>query len=252
MMDLREAILQHNKSELTTEQFTEIVRENQKAGVFWVPQNKNQSRFGFLHHYLTPKGGFFQGTLKKHILRAIDKAHTKGITDTDIRYLSIAINTIHFSWRTMYDRDAFVYLDPRLKELDTYFKSYVGSHLKDECPYTHEFMFKTIDLILGMAKEDTYYRARLMDFAYQFRKVYPNRDIPISFDTFEQFTREYIATKFQNAFPYKHNFMTQLVDIMVSTSKQNDIVLNLINDYRLHFPDMLLAPMEIDNINRWH
>ena len=250
-MELTEAIRMHDAGELTTGQFTEIVKENQQKGIFWVPKGKNESRFGFLHHHVFDiKGQFFQNTLKKHILKVIDRMHSDGLTESDINHLRIAITTIHFSWRKLYDRDAFVYSDPRLKALNTYLKSYISSHISDELPYNHDLLFKIVDISLGMAKEDSYYRARLVDFADVFRKAHPDLNEYCDIHTISQAIRSYLGVNFVE--PRKNHFMNQIVDILLGKSTPNTLITDFIDNYRKTFPDMLIAPGERDNINRWH
>ncbi len=252
-MELQEAIKEHDRGAITTEQFTSIVKENQENGVFWVPTGKNQSRFGFIHHHVfTSKGRFFQNILKKHILREIDKVHSAGLNNSDITHLRLAVSTIHFSWRRGYDKDAFVYADPRLKALDKYLKEYISSNLVDEYPHDHDFLFKLVDITLGLAKEDSYYRSRLVDFADEFRKTYPDTKIYVDLQTIDQFIREYIITNFHESYPYKHDFMNKIVDIIMLNSKGTTLLTDFMDDYRKTFPDMLIAPAEKDNILRWH
>lgn len=254
-MQLAEAIKQHDNRAITTEQFTEIVKEHQKQGTFWVPIGKNQSRFGFLHNLFSEKGQFFQNTLKRHILQEINRIHNSGLKDTDLKHLYTAITTIHFSWRRFYDKDAFVYADPRLKAIEAYLKSYISKTISDTHPHNHDFIFKTIDIILGLAKEDVYYRARLIDIANTFKKTYPDTNKPCNLSDIEQFLRGYILTNFTDAgypHPYKSRFMSKLVDIIIFNSNNSSLLIDFIDNYRKNFPDMLLAPGEIDNIRRWH
>ncbi len=250
-MELTEAIRMHDAGELTTDQFTEIVKENQQRGIFWIPNGKNESRFGFLHHHVFDiKGQFFQNTLKKHILKVIDRIHSGGLAESDINHLRIAITTIHFSWRRLYDKDAFVYSDPRLKALDKYLKSYIASHIADEVPYNHELLFKIVDISLGMAKEDSYYRARLVDFADSFRKAHPDLGEYCDIGTISQSIRNYLNMNFIEQ--RKNQFMRQLVDVVIGKSGSNTMITDFVDDYRKKFPDMLIAPGERDNILRWH
>lgn len=249
-MDLEQAIKEHDNGTLTTDKFTKIVRENQLAGTFWIPKGKNQSRFGFLHHHIfDAKGRFFQNTLKKHIQREIDAVHDSGFSESNLNHLRIAVTTIHFSWRRLYDRDAFVYSDPRLKALDTYLKSYISKNLVDEMLCNHDFLFKIIDIVLGLAKEDSYYRSRLMDFADTFRKAYPDKTISCDLSALDKFTRDYININFTE--PRKNKFMNDIIDILLNL-KKNTIITEFVDNYRKTFPDMLIAPGEIDNVKRWH
>ncbi len=252
-MELQEAIEQHDIGAITTEQFTNIVKENQEKGIFWVPTGKNQSRFGFIHHHVfTSKGRFFQNILKKHILGEIDKVHKNGLNESNLNHLRIAVNTIHFSMRRMYDKDAFVYSDPRLNALDKYLKEYVSTNIIDEYSYDHDFLFKLVDISLGLAKEDSYYRSRLVDFADKFRKTYPDKKVCVDLRAIEAFIREYIVLNFHDSYPYKHDFMNKIVDIIIRNAKESTLITDFVDNYRKTFPDMLIAPAEKDNINRWH
>jgi len=108
------------------------------------PEGKNDSRnsptYNCYHH---PKGKFFQTIIKKGILKVIDLIHSQLINE--------------------YDKDAFDYNDKRLVAIDMFLRRYVDVNFQDAKPYKSEFMTKIIDIVLALAKEDIYYRARLFD-----------------------------------------------------------------------------------------
>jgi len=248
-MDLQEAIQAHDNGSITTDQFTEIVRDNQKRGIFWIPSGKNQSRFGFLHHHIfTKKGQFLQNVLKKYILREIDRIHTTGLKKEDISHLQTAINTIHFSWKHFYDKDAFIYADPRLSVLDLYLKANIIYVITKE---NQEMVCKTIDIVLGIAKEDVYYRARLFNYINLLKEL-PLKNTSIDIRTIDLFTREYINTYFHDEYPRKHDFMNKLVDILITESKKNFHSIDMLNIFIQNFPFISLAPGEKYNITRWY
>ncbi len=252
-MELKEAISMHDTGLLSTDQFTEIVKENQQKGIFWVPLGKNQSRFGFLyHHAFHQKGRFFQNTLKKQILREINSIHASGITENNIGHIRTLVSTVHFSWRKLYDKNAFVYSDPRLIKLDSFIKKYISTNLENEPPLDHDFLFKVVDIALGIAKEDTYYRARLIDFLNTFRITHSDPTVKCEISEIELDIRNYITVNFQNVYPYKHEFMNQIVDIILGVFEDKEVIVDFVGTYRKTFPEMLIAPGEVDNIRRWH
>jgi len=252
-MDLKDAIPAYDNGILSVAQFTEIVRENQQNGIFWIPNGKNESRFGFTHHHIfTIRGRFFQDRLKKYILKSIENIHKSDLTRTDLRLLHISVNLIHFSWKRIYDKDAFQYSDPRLNSLDAFIKGFISTEIENQYPYDHKFMFKLVDIGLGIAYEDNYYRSRMIDFADTFRKAYTDKSKAVSLKEVEKFTRDYITNNFKHCYPYKHDFMNKIVDILLNIFEDKMILTDFVQKYRIEFPDMLIAPAEKDNLRRWN
>lgn len=103
------------------------------------PEGNNQSRNGFIYNPIFhPKGQFFQNIVKKAILKAIDFAHGSIVRD--------------------YDRDAYVYEDSRLQELNVYFRNSIDEGFRINTEYTTDFLNKIADIILFLMKEDIRYR----------------------------------------------------------------------------------------------
>lgn len=157
-----DALKKYNHKEINTDELGEIVKKEGAQLSFWnrekdrhpaYPENDNRSRTGFLFDpYRHEKGKFFQHVTKKAILRAIYFAH-KAMTKH-------------------YDKDAYVYDDPRLNALNDFLHAYMDTHFADE--YTHDFMPKVVDIILGLMKEDIRYRARFLDLLTELGKMYPD------------------------------------------------------------------------------
>lgn len=159
---INEALKRYEKKEISADELGRIVKEEGANISFWnrdedrhpaYLKGDNRSRTGFLFNpYHHEKGKFFQHVTKKAILRAIDFAH-KAMTKH-------------------YDVDAYVYDDPRLNALNDFLHAYMDIHFADE--YTHSFMPKVVDIILGLSKEDIRYRVRFLDLINKIIKFYPN------------------------------------------------------------------------------
>ncbi|KCZ71589.1 hypothetical protein ANME2D_02324 [Candidatus Methanoperedens nitroreducens] len=177
MLNIQEAIEKYNKGEVSIEDLSKIVQENGQQIVFWNPASErnpkylegdNSSRDGFIYNpYHHVRGKFFQDVIKKAILKAIDFAHSAMVKH--------------------YDQDAYRYDDLRLAELEKFTKEYIRANFHDSYPYKHDFMMKLVDVVLGLAKEDIYYRARMLDFIQKFRRGFPEMAIsPTENDNIER------------------------------------------------------------------
>lgn len=104
----------------------------------------NQSRNGFLHNCNnTSLGKFFQYTVKKGIESVIFRLHDKDIP--------------------RYDKQAYVYDDPRLQKLDTIISAVINESINDaDCKRKREILHACKDICLFMLKEDIYYRPRVL------------------------------------------------------------------------------------------
>lgn len=164
---LGSAIAKYNAGELSFENFQKIVAENGNKLAFYAinkernpqyPEGDNRSRVGFTYNPSEhPKGRFFQSITKKAILAAIHFAHN--------------------AMCDKYDKDIFIYDDSRLNEIDEFMRTYISEKFKHAYPYKHDFMLQILDIVLGLAKEDIYYRARLFDVINEFREEYPKKII---------------------------------------------------------------------------
>jgi hypothetical protein len=99
--------------------------------------------------YFHTKGLFFQNVIKK------------GITTT----INITYNQI----LRFYDKNAFVFEDPRLKKLQLFCKTYVATYYAEEGPggtgiTKLTFMYQFFDIMLFLMKEDIFYRPRFFEF----------------------------------------------------------------------------------------
>lgn len=149
---ITELLNQFNTGKLNINTFIAKVREQGDKADFWNyetdknPQyaDNNKTSVGFRYnpsHHI--KGKFFQGVIKTAIKSAIYFGHAQILKH--------------------YDRNAFVYDDPRLKAIDEYCKRYIDKNFQNSYPYKSDFMSKVVDIILFFAKEDIYYTARWLD-----------------------------------------------------------------------------------------
>ena len=159
---IESALKKYDRKEITADELSAIVKAEGANIAFWdrtkdrhpaYPEGNNKSRVGFLFNpYHHEKGKFFQGVIKKVVLRGIAFAH---------------------KWMTQYyDTDMFVYDDPRLNALNDFLQVYMDLHFSDT--RTHDFMPKIVDITMGLMKEDIRYRARFLDLLTQLIKLYPN------------------------------------------------------------------------------
>lgn len=104
----------------------------------------NDSRNGFLYNcYTHPMGRFFQETVKNGILAVIKRIHNKEIP--------------------RYDKQAYVYDDPRLKMLDQIITRSVNETINDaDGERKREILSHCKDICLFMLKEDLFYRPRIL------------------------------------------------------------------------------------------
>ena len=108
-------------------------------------QGDNSSResgykYSPIHH---SKGKFFQYFIKPMIIGVV--------------------NRVHSYFRDKYDEEIFVYTDPRLLFLEKFLKESIEKHVGHDSggEYKREICSKTVDIVLGIMKEDIYYRSRL-------------------------------------------------------------------------------------------
>lgn len=148
------------------------------------PEGNNDSRIGFTNDiHLSEVGNTFQRTLKPKIIKCINIIYvithylgtrngmvfkmfkpmiTKAL-GAILKYPSEKLTNRVDKWAVKkWDKDSFVFDDPRMKVLSDSIHEYI-----DEC-FDHqdrklEFMHKLADICLFMLKEDIYYRARAFD-----------------------------------------------------------------------------------------
>jgi len=104
------------------------------------PVGNNDSRAGFTWHLDSVKGAIFQRTVKPAIIRTVNKIHKWVVGE--------------------WDRDAFVYDDPRLQVLDDSVTEGINT-LFDHQDRKLDLMHKGADVLLFMLKEDIYWRPRI-------------------------------------------------------------------------------------------
>jgi len=116
-------------------------------------EGNNKSREGFLYNcYFHPLGKFFQHTIKGAIMQTIRRVH-----DTEI---------------PRYDRQAYVYDDPRLRTLDEILTGAILTLINDtERAHKQEILLDLKDICLFMLKEDVYYRPRILQGSVDVAKM---------------------------------------------------------------------------------
>lgn len=104
----------------------------------------NGSRNGFLYNcYTHSLGKFFQHTIKKGIESVIFRLHDKDIP--------------------RYDKQAYVYDDPRLQFLDRLITQVIEEAIQDiDKDRKREILMACKDICLFMLKEDVFYRPRIL------------------------------------------------------------------------------------------
>ena len=135
---------------------TQVVDDNEYL-VHNVEEGDNSTRKMFKHNPThTLRGRFYQFTVKPMIRKAISAAHSY--------------------WISRYDKDAFVYDDPRLKDVDEFTRNFIDKHMaeSDGAAYKIEFMHDIQDVLFGMVKEDPFYAAAFWAFCNEFVKRYPD------------------------------------------------------------------------------
>lgn len=130
----------------------------------------NGSRNGFLYNcYTHPLGRFFQETIKNGIVAVIRRIHDKEIK--------------------RYDKQAYVYDDPRLQLLDRIITEAVEEQIQDtDKDRKREILLQCKDVSLFMLKEDVFYRPRIMQTIVDVsKKIIENEDLLLSVTEYEAY-----------------------------------------------------------------
>ena len=136
-------------------------------------RDKGQTYNPFNH----PTGRFWQSFLKPTIIKLIGKVATNPwILKTPV--VPKVVNFVHTQMKEKYYNDVFTYDDERLIFIEQFLKSYIDMEFMNEYPRKHDFMHQVVDIIIGLCKEDIYYRARFIDMTNKFIRIcntkYPN------------------------------------------------------------------------------
>ena len=130
-------------------------------------REKGQTYNPFNH----PTGRFWQAFLKPTIIKLIGRvAANPWILKTPV--VPKVVNFIHTQMEEKYYSDVFTYDDGRLIFIETFLKSYIDMEFMNNPPRKHDFMNQVVDIILGLCKEDIYYRARFLDGLQKFIRLY--------------------------------------------------------------------------------
>lgn len=159
-MNIQEAMRAYNRKEITEEEFKKII-ETSDDSMFWDPKKErryhkddnrscNSLPFDFLEH---KKGRFLQSVIKRTIIKMVTFAHK--------------------SLLQRYDKDIFTYDDPRLKQIDDFAHLFIALNFTGN-DYKKGFCKEAIDIGLGIAKVDVYWRARLLKGINELIKSHPN------------------------------------------------------------------------------
>jgi hypothetical protein len=79
---------------------------------------------------------------------------------------SVAVNKVHSDLKGKYDKDMYIYSDPRLLFLDKFAKEFIKDNVKSKSNI--DLLNKIVDIALGLCKEDIYYRVRVLEFLNRF------------------------------------------------------------------------------------
>lgn len=145
----------------------------------------NQSRNGFLYNcYTHPMGRFFQNTVKNGILAIIHRIHEKDIK--------------------RYDKQAYIYDDPRLRKLDQIIKEAIDEVIADKDRERKRGILKDCaDICLFMLKEDIFYRPRILQASVKIaEEIIKNKDLFNSLTEAEA----YNVTRFTGGIDHKGDF----------------------------------------------
>lgn len=108
-----------------------------------VEEGAKSREHGFLHHPSMSKlGRFFQQSIKKSMISSLEKIH---------RMIP------------KYDKQAFVFDDPRLKYIHDFSKEYTSAKCKQSSGRPARILMLALEICLFLMKEDIYYRARFFD-----------------------------------------------------------------------------------------
>ena len=130
-------------------------------------RDKGQTYNPFNH----PTGRFWQAFLKPTIIKLIGRvAANPWILKTPV--VPKVVNFIHSQMKEKYYDDVFTYDDERLIFIETFLKSYIDMEFMNGYPRKYDYMNQVVDIILGLCKEDIYYRARFLDGLQKFMRLY--------------------------------------------------------------------------------
>jgi hypothetical protein len=130
----------------------------------------NGSRNGFLYNcYTHPLGHFFQETIKNGIVAVIKRIHNKEIP--------------------RYDKQAYVYDDPRLQLLDKIITDAIEAQIQDtDKDRKRKILAACKDICLFMLKEDIFYRPRILQAIVDAsKKIIENEDLLTSVTEYEAY-----------------------------------------------------------------
>lgn len=108
------------------------------------------SRYQFTYEHTTAKGQWLQWFLKKLIAKSI-----------------------HFWYgliKGKYDKNAYVFQDPRLFMIQQFIKNYAKDNMEER---KQEIINEAADIFLFLLKEDIFYRVRAMDAIRLWGHLYP-------------------------------------------------------------------------------
>ncbi len=130
-------------------------------------RDKGQTYNPFNHR----TGRFWQAFLKPTIIKLIGRvAANPWILKTPV--VPKVVNFIHSQMKEKYYGDVFTYDDERLIFIETFLKSYIDMEFMNGYPRKYDYMNQVVDIVLGLCKEDIYYRARFLDGLQKFMRLY--------------------------------------------------------------------------------
>lgn len=160
--NIRTAYDDFKRGQLSPEELSQLIIANKTNPKFWdvkhykyLDGDETPREDGFTFSpYQTRRGRFFQTVTKKAILAAID-----------------------FAFQTFpkeYDPNIYTVDDDRLNKIEQTVKDYININFQNSKPYKEEFMLKVLAIIVGLCKEDIYYRARFLEMLNELQKAFPD------------------------------------------------------------------------------
>lgn len=167
-----ELLEQFNTGKLGIEVFIQKVRDQGDKAVFWNWETganpryigNNKSAVGFRYNpFHSIKGMFMQSIIKTAIRQALSFVFSiRSLKDLVRNYqvIKAIILFAHFNLTRHYDPNAYKYDDERLQKLEKELKQNISRNFQENI-YKTDVMFKGMDILFFILKEDIYWRARI-------------------------------------------------------------------------------------------
>lgn len=108
------------------------------------------SRYQFTYEHTSKKGQWLQWFLKQTIIKTM--------------------HFIHGQIKGKYDKNAYIFQDPRLFTIQQFIKNYAKDNMEQR---KQEIINEAADIFLFLLKEDIFYRVRVVDAIRLWSSMYP-------------------------------------------------------------------------------